>query len=93
MLINKRVKEERANTKIFTWFGNICLRPHLQANQTWGFHYASLLRFQVLTIDFQGVDRPLQQEIIPQSFNPTVSHTQALTNLIKKWRLQQIIFF
>ena len=30
---HKRVREERANTVIFTWFGNPHLRPRLQVNQ------------------------------------------------------------
>ena len=58
---NKRVREEKTNTRIFTWFGNLHLRPHLQADQAWRFHYPSLPRLQMLTIDFQSVNEPLQQ--------------------------------
>ena len=61
----KRVREEKTNTMIFMWFGNPRLRPCLQAHRAWGFHYPSLPRFQTLTIDFQSVNEPLQQEIIP----------------------------
>ena len=42
------MKENRANTMIFMWFGNPHLRPRLQANQAQGFHYPSLPRLQVL---------------------------------------------
>ena len=51
---NKRVREERANTILFTWFGNPHLLPRLQANQTRRFC------FKFVTINFQGVNRPFQ---------------------------------
>ena len=76
----KRVREEKTNTEIFTWFGYPYLRPHLQAHPAWGFHYPSLPILQMFTIDFQGVNEPFQQEIIssissPQVF-PTLVHSQ-----------------
>ena len=42
---NKRVREEKTNTMIFTWFGNPRLRP---SSPAWGFHFPSLPRLQVL---------------------------------------------
>ena len=80
MLKNERVREEKANIKIFTWFGNSRLHPCLQANQAWGFHYPSLPRLQMRTIDYQDVNGPLQQDIIPNLFTQSVSHTYTLTN-------------
>ena len=50
MLKNKRVREEKANTKIFTWFGNSRLRQCLQAKQARGFHYPSHLSFKFLQL-------------------------------------------
>ena len=63
---------------MFMWFGNPRLRPRLQANQARGFHYPNLPRLQIFTIDFQGVNGPLQQKIIPQSLHSSVSHTYTL---------------
>ena len=62
------------------WFGNPCLRPRLQANQAQGFHYPSLPKFQGFTIDFQGINEPLQsRDYLPSLFTPSVSHTCTLT--------------
>ena len=42
------------------WFGNPHLRPRLQVHRAWGFHYPNLPSLQMLTIDFEGVNEPLQ---------------------------------
>ena len=75
----KRVREEKTNTRIFTWFGYPRLCPRLQAHPGWEFHYPNLPRLQIFTIDFQGVNEPLQQEIIspissPQCFPHLYTH-------------------
>ena len=67
MLKNKRAREERRNINIFTWFSNPHLRPCLQANQVWGFHYSSLPRLQMLTIDFQSVNGLYNKRLSPIS--------------------------
>ena len=85
----KRVREEKTNTRIFTWFGYPRLRPHLQAHLVWGFHYPSLPRLQMFTIDFQGVNEPLQQEIISLISSPQVFPTLAHSQFDKKWNSQQ----
>ena len=70
----------KTNTHIFTWFGNPRLRLCLQANQAQGFHYSNLPRLQVLTIDFQGVNEPLQsRDYFPNLFTQvflTLIHLQ-----------------
>ena len=50
------------------------------------FHYPNLPRLQMFTIDFQGVNGPSQQEIIPnfltQVYPNTYNHSkQKITNL------------
>ena len=91
---NKRVREEKTNTRIFTWFGNPCLRPRLQAHRDWGFHYPSLSRLQALTIDFQGVNGPLQQEIIlnllTQVYPNTYDHS--MIKIINEFSLTQCVW-
>ena len=85
----KRVREEKTNTRIFTWFGYPRLRPRLQAHPAWGFHYPSLPRLQMFTIDFQGVNGPLQQEIISPISSPQVFLTLVHSQFDEKWKLQQ----
>ena len=60
---------------IFTWFSYPRLRPRLQANRARGFHYPNLPSLQMFTIDFQGVNEPLQQEIISPISSPQVFPT------------------
>ena len=45
-------------------------------------------RLQPITIDFEVSINLYNEEIISQSLHSSVSHTQILTNEMKKWRLQ-----
>ena len=76
---NKRVREEKTNTRIFTWFGNRRLCSRLQAHRAWRFHYPNLPRLQTFTIDFQGVNEPLQQEIISNLLTQDYPNTYNLS--------------
>ena len=72
----KSVREEKTNTRIFTRFGYPRLRFRAR-----GFHYPSLSRLQMFTIDFQGVNESLQpRDYLSNLFTPSDSHTYTLTN-------------
>ena len=45
-------------------------------------------RLQPFTIDFKVSMNLYNKEIISQSLHSSVSHTQTLTNEMKKWKLQ-----
>ena len=85
----KRVREEKTNTRIFTWFGYPSLRPRLQAHPAWGFYYPSLPSLQMFTIDFQSVHESLQQEIISPISSPQVFPTLLHSQFDEKWNSQQ----
>ena len=80
--------EEKQTHEFFTWFGKPCLRLRLHAIQAWGFHYPSLSKASTITIDFEVSINLYNKEIISQSLHSSVSHTQTLTNKLKKWKIQ-----
>ena len=84
----KRVGEDKANSRIFTWFGNPRLRPRLQAHRAWGFHYPSLSKASNVYNWLQGVNEPLQQEIISPISSPQVFPTLVHSQIDKRWKLQ-----
>ena len=65
---------------IFTWFDNPRLRPRIQANQAWGFHYPSLSRLQMLT-RLLRCQWTLQQEIIFNLLTQVYPNTYNLSRI------------
>ena len=66
----KRVKEEKTNTRIFTWFGYPRLRPRLQAHPLEDFTIQAFPRLQTITIDFKVSMNLYNKRLYLQSLHP-----------------------
>ena len=51
------------------------------SSSAWGFHYPSLSKASTITIDFQGVNGPLQQEIIHNLLTQVYPNTYNLSRI------------
>ena len=76
----KRVRKEKTNTRIFTWFGNPCLRPLCQAHSLENFTIQASQGFKFLQLTSKVSMNFYNQEIIspislPQVFL-TLVHSQ-----------------
>ena len=84
----KRVREEKTNTRIFTWFGYPRLRPRLQAHPLEDFTIEAFPRLQRLQLTSKVSMNLYNKRLYLQSLHSSVSHTCTLT-IWWKWKLQQ----
>ena len=68
----KRLRKEKTNTNIFTWFGNFCLRTRLQAHSLEDFTVQPSKGFMFLQLTSKVSMNLYNQEIISPISSPQV---------------------